>query len=377
MTDQTTPEPMADEETLPLAFSDQARRLLAEIDRLTTALDRSHTETRRLGISLAETIHARHQLRTQLADAERTRRAALDVAADLTDERDQARAEAARAWPEGHAAAMAAMLDERDSLTAQLAAVRELARRWQRDAHKRREIADARPGLTQIERAEIRQAATEIEQCARGLHRVLGPDAASHGPATATGAPGPDPSEGTAPTSPQEPTQAAVDTIARILVGTDWDEEVPYTDIGPRETVAHLARRIIAAADLDIGDRLRAERDALAAKLAAVRTIEPTLRRIYSASDGTQAERAETTTAPGGAAPGPAPLTLAQAAGHLHDWARDLTDGTNTSYPHGHPSVIRGIRAAADWLDARSAYETEARDARAARPIGLIGDTDG
>ena len=56
---------------------------------------------------------------------------------------------------------------------------------------------------------------------------------------------------------------------------------------------------------------------------------------------------------------GSAPLTLAQAAGHLHDWARDLDDGTRTDWPAGHPDIIHGIRAAADWLDARATYETE------------------
>ncbi|WP_026931199.1 hypothetical protein [Glycomyces tenuis] len=37
-----------------------------------------------------------------------------------------------------------------------------------------------------------------------------------------------------------------VDMIARILVGSDWDDGVRYTDIGTRETVEHLARQIIA-----------------------------------------------------------------------------------------------------------------------------------
>jgi hypothetical protein len=37
-----------------------------------------------------------------------------------------------------------------------------------------------------------------------------------------------------------EPTQA-VDTVARILVGTDWDSGVRNTDIGPRTAVAHMA----------------------------------------------------------------------------------------------------------------------------------------
>jgi hypothetical protein len=60
--------------------------------------------------------------------------------------------------------------------------------------------------------------------------------------------------------------------------------------------------------------------------------------------------------------PGSTPLTLAQAAGHLHDWARDLADGTRTDWPAGHPDIIHGIRAAADWLDARAAYETETRE---------------
>lgn len=55
-------------------------------------IERLHTETRRLGVSLAETIQERQQLRTRLADAEQTRRAALAVAEDLTGERDQARA---------------------------------------------------------------------------------------------------------------------------------------------------------------------------------------------------------------------------------------------------------------------------------------------
>src|SRR5690606_22388125 len=60
----------------------------------------------------------------------------------------------------------------------------------------------------------------------------------------------PDPytGEGTAPASPHEPAQAAIDTIARVLVGTDWGDGVPCTDIGPRETVAHLAGQIATLA---------------------------------------------------------------------------------------------------------------------------------
>lgn len=38
-----------------------------------------------------------------------------------------------------------------------------------------------------------------------------------------------------------------IDMIARILVGTDWDDGVRYTDIGTRETVEHLAGQISTA----------------------------------------------------------------------------------------------------------------------------------
>ena len=71
-------------------------------------------------------------------------------------------------------------------------------------------------------------------------------------------------------------------------------------------------------------------------------------------------------TSPHEPAQGTAPLTLAQAVGHLHDWARDLDDGTRTDWPAGHPDIIRGIRAAADWLDARDRYEREVREQQAA-----------
>lgn len=59
--------------------------------------------------------------------------------------------------------------------------------------------------------------------------------------------PAPYTGEGTAPTSPHGAAQAAIDTIARILVGTDWDEKVRYTDIGSRETVEQIAGRISTA----------------------------------------------------------------------------------------------------------------------------------
>lgn len=38
-----------------------------------------------------------------------------------------------------------------------------------------------------------------------------------------------------------------VDMIARILVGSDWDEEVPYTDIGSRQYVEDVSGRISTA----------------------------------------------------------------------------------------------------------------------------------
>lgn len=167
------------EAILPTLPDEPARDAGSRIVSLIRWIEMLHTETRRLGVSLAETIQERQQLRTRLADAEQTRRAALAVAADLTEDLAEARA---------------------------------------------------------------------------------------HEPATATGAPDPDPSEGPAPTG------------------------LP------------------------------------------------------------------------GAAQGPAPLTLAQAATALHDWAGDLADGTRTDWPAGHPDIIRGIRAAADWLDARDKYETETRE---------------
>lgn len=83
-----------------------------------------------------------------------------------------------------------------------------------------------------------------------GMPRPAAQDRAS-GPNT----PDPYTGEGTAPTSPHEPAQAAIDTIARILVGTDWDDGVPCTDIGPRETVEALATEIVTRLGLAACDR--------------------------------------------------------------------------------------------------------------------------
>ena len=107
MTDQTTPEPLTDD--ILAAMRDRSQgidcareaddsaedvpRLLDEVDRLRAERDRLYTETLRLGISLAETIRERQQARQALGATQRDRAAALDVAADLTAERDQARAE--------------------------------------------------------------------------------------------------------------------------------------------------------------------------------------------------------------------------------------------------------------------------------------------
>jgi hypothetical protein len=49
-------------------------------------------------------------------------------------------------------------------------------------------------------------------------------------------------------------------------------------------------------------------------------------------------------------------------ATRLTEIRADLEDGTRTDWPAGHPDIIHGIRAAADWLDARDKYETETRE---------------
>lgn len=125
--------------------------------------------------------------------------------------------------------------------------------------------------------------------------------------------------------------------VERVLATTIFNE--PF--VAQLITEAHNARGRVAEAE--------AERD--------------TARQIASnAIAEAKKLRAELTETEARARHGSAPLTLAQAAGHLHDWARDLADGTRTDWPAGHPDIIRGIRAAADWLDARDRYETETRE---------------
>lgn len=266
MTDQTTPEPLTAEETLPLSSSDQARRLLAEIDRLRAHRDQLHTEALRLGISLAEAIHERHQLRTDLAGAERYRTAALAVAADLTDDLAEARAEIERRdvrWDE-LVEEKNRLIEDSEDLRAQLAAANRL----------RCCVCDTSLGYTNYIRQQF------CGPCANG-------ETPAQEPATATPAPDPDSSEGPDPTGRPEGTYEAY--------------EAPCPD----------------CRTADLND--------------------------------------------------PAPLTLAGAAGALHDWAGDLDDGARTDWPAGHPDVIRGIRAAADWLDARDRYEQQAREQAAAK----------
>ena len=194
-----------------------------EIDRLRAHRDQLHTETLRLGISLAEAIHERHQLRTDLAGAERYRTAALAVAADLTDDLTEARAEIERRdvrWDElveeknrliedsedlraqladaeqardeaiSVAAANAAAYDEARAQLAAPAAERNEYARAAVDAHNAALTAARWDELV----AENNQL---IEELAEALGIELDPETgglASHEPATATGALGPDPS---------------------------------------------------------------------------------------------------------------------------------------------------------------------------------------
>ncbi len=189
---------------------------------------------------------------------------------------------------------------DRDEARAQLAATAAERNEYARAAADKgdrlalvRDFINARRGIVQVLRQYSTDDMTDYHRwtghaearrvLAEDLGLTLDPETgglASHEPATATGAPGPDPSEGTAPNG--------------RTGGTQGPHEAPCLD-------------------------------------------------------------------------SPAPLTLAQAATALHDWAGDLDDGANTAWPAGHADVIRGIRSAADWLDARAAYETEVRQ-RATEP---------
>jgi hypothetical protein len=64
---------------------------------------------------------------------------------------------------------------ENTAQAARIAAVRELRRGWFQDADAKRSKADATRGLTEVERAELRQAAVEMEHCARQVGLELGP----------------------------------------------------------------------------------------------------------------------------------------------------------------------------------------------------------
>ncbi|WP_026923306.1 hypothetical protein [Glycomyces arizonensis] len=55
-------------------------------------------------------------------------------------------------------------------------------------------------------------------------------------------------------------------------------------------------------------------------------------------------------------------LTLDRTAEALHQWADDLTTGARRDWPHGEADVIRGIQAAADWIAARATYERAVRE---------------
>ena len=141
--------------------------------------------------------------------------------------------------------------------------------------------------------------------------------------------------------------------VERVLATTIFNE--PF--VTQLITEAHNARGRVAEAE--------AERDT-ARQIASNAIAEAKKPRAELAETDSDTVvlglRAQLTETDARARHGSAPLTLAQAAGHLHDWARDLADGTRTDWPAGHPDIIRGIRAAADWLDARDKYETETRE---------------
>lgn len=141
--------------------------------------------------------------------------------------------------------------------------------------------------------------------------------------------------------------------VERVLATTIFNK--PF--VTQLITAAHNARGRVAEAEAErdtarqIASNAIAEAKKLRAELAETDSDTVVL--------GLRAQLTETDAR---ARHGSAPLTLAQAATALHDWARDLDDGTRTDWPHGHPDIIRGIRAAADWLDARDRYETETRE---------------
>jgi hypothetical protein len=56
-----------------------------------------------------------------------------------------------------------------------LAAIRELRRTWFQNAEAHRGKADSMKGLTEVERAELRQGAAEMGYCAREIGLALGP----------------------------------------------------------------------------------------------------------------------------------------------------------------------------------------------------------
>lgn len=146
--------------------------------------------------------------------------------------------------------------------------------------------------------------------------------------------------------------------VERVLATTIFNE--PF--VAQLITEAHNARGRVAEAEAErdtarqIASNAIAEAKKLRAELAEIRQA---VTEIEQCSTHDAAGHAETDAR---ARHGSAPLTLAQAAGHLHDWAGDLAGGARTDWPAGHPDVIRGIRAAAEWLDARDRYETETRE---------------
>lgn len=61
-------------------------------------------------------------------------------------------------------------------LAGQLAKARELSATWLRNAENVRNSADRLPGLSKVEKAELKQGAIELEHCAHQLRNTLGLD---------------------------------------------------------------------------------------------------------------------------------------------------------------------------------------------------------
>lgn len=71
---------------------------------------------------------------------------------------------------------LVAVIDALGVLEGQLATARELSAIWLRNAENVRNSADRLPGLSKVEKAELKQGAIELEHCAHQLRNTLGLD---------------------------------------------------------------------------------------------------------------------------------------------------------------------------------------------------------